>query len=301
MGIFDFVKDVATNIAIETVAEITEDSKAKHNAKNITLSPRGALYLALFHFSNTEEKKKKVLSLIGEENIQSIDFKHAIEVLDYLISLNNPMEFVQKVKEETQWKEDFRINIFLNILDLITFDNLSSDYELMHTYAKALDVDEDTVQSLLTLFLLKNQSELDENILIYTQLLAFYNNHKNEKFFNSYFDFLYGEGSDFEDIANIFLQTIKEAEDKYFPLATMIHPIIQDKKTDNEQYAIITNLIDTGFLGGSFDNSTKQMLNELVENFSVTKDMLEEKRLFDEETIEWISDIMEIKNTHDFQ
>ena len=299
MGLFDFVADVAIDLATVAVTDAIKEKKQNSQAKtqNITLSPKAALYLALIQFANTQNKVNKIASIVGQDNLQGADFQYASAVSDTIEKSSNPtLNYINKVIEDTDWKKEYRYNILLNIIDVVTYENMPNDYQILDAYIEAFGYDIDSLETIIQIFKLKNQSDLPQEVIMYTQLLMVYNSTPKRELYESYFNLLYKNNETFDQIFTLFAQQVKKSQDFMYPLGTITEPISDNFKLAEAHYPILSNMLDMAYLGGKLHNGANAMLEEVLESmmsYSTAESL-------DTDVINMIDEIMKDKNTHDY-
>jgi uncharacterized tellurite resistance protein B-like protein len=178
MGLFDFVKEIATEVAMDTARDIMNKPKQNSNVQKhkdavqnidgrmVSLSPQGALLLASslimsagINESSRLREEYRVYS-IDRKNGFSIDLKEALAItrIDFS-SVEELFDYCVNLIAQTLRTKDERLTLIANILDIAMVDGEIDEEEWARIglFMEALDVDEDIVKTIYAVLEIKNK------------------------------------------------------------------------------------------------------------------------------------------------
>jgi len=177
MGLFDFVKEVATEVAMDTVRDVVSQSKRtntvtqhKQAIENIdgtmvSLSPQGALLLActimmgagIEEGSRTREEHR--VYSVDRKNGFSIDLKEAIAVTRINFnSIEEAFEYWTNLIKYTLVSEDEQLTVITNMIDIAMVDGDIDDEEWARIgiFTEELEIDNNILKQIFAVIQIKN-------------------------------------------------------------------------------------------------------------------------------------------------
>lgn len=177
MGLFDIVKEVAAEVAMDTARDMMNKPKQNNTVKQhaqavdnidgtmVSLSPQGALLLACtimmgagIEDGSRGREEHRVYS-VDKKNGFSLDLKEALAVtrIDF-DSIEQAFEYWTNIIAHTVRTEGERLTVITNMIDIAMVDGEIDDEEWARIgiFADELDIDNDVLQQIFAIMQIKN-------------------------------------------------------------------------------------------------------------------------------------------------